>query len=270
MIRQHQQAVRSCEPIFSVAAIGGRAREFTQDISQECFGAGSFWQRFLDADGIICNLNFDAGSTFIHFVERCLDVPYRYDKVFEGNLLVKGEKKKSQAIFFCQDLSNPSTVASFEPFDKIARANSIVKSEKVGRGSIVSLTAKDTASLIERQLETDPWLLTVSSGQEVAPAVLPDLEPLAIASNNSAEALAAALEKVPMARVSANFEAALARLADFVPLRTFQYPTGTRLAGEIVPEAWQCLSCVLRDGQGKGNFFICPKPQPCCRIFTLV
>ena len=255
MIRLHTKALRSNEPIFSVAAIGPRARELTEDVGEECFGQGSFWQRLLESGGIICNLNFDAGSTFIHYAERCLNVPYRYDKIFEGNLVGSAGKRKTRAIFYCQDLSNPNTVASFEPFDKLAREKSIVKTKKVGRGSLVSLTAQDTFSLIEHQLKIDPYFLTASAGQgRTVDLTLPQKSAptaLKIPSGCTIESLAEILDQLPIATVSSNFDYALESLADFMPLRIFSYPTGTRLADEIVPEQWQCLACRLTDGAGE-------------------
>ena len=56
-VRTQSTARRSLDPLFSVAAIGKQSREMTKDRPLECFGKGSFWERFLRADGVICNLN---------------------------------------------------------------------------------------------------------------------------------------------------------------------------------------------------------------------
>ena len=160
MVRQHPDALRSADPIFSVAAIGARAQELTANPPAECFGPGSFWERFLHLDGVVCNLNFDAGSTFVHYVERCLNVPYRFDKLFPG-VLVEGERRrKKSAVYFCQDLSNPHTGAAFEAFDHLAREQGVARSERVGRGAVVAIRARDTFDLIEARLQVDPWFLT--------------------------------------------------------------------------------------------------------------
>ena len=160
MIRELPESIRSNDPMFSVAAIGARAQELTQDAPTECFGVGSFWDRFLKIRGVVCNLNFDAGSTFIHYVEKCLQVPYRYDKVFNGIIRDDGMDGPGQAIFFCRkDLNDSGTEAAFELFDRLSRQRGMARTEKVGRGAILAITAADTYRLIQETLPRYPDLL---------------------------------------------------------------------------------------------------------------
>jgi len=168
-IRRHLGACRSNEPIFSVAALGKRAEEFTRNVSRECFGLDSFWDRFFRADGVVCNLNLDSASTFLHFVERRCNVSYRYDKPFPGTIVRNGEHSQATAIYFCRDLSNPHAIPSFELIDVLARRAGIVRSEKVGRGEVVAVRAADVVALVERELKTNPWLLT-KAGRAEQPA----------------------------------------------------------------------------------------------------
>jgi aminoglycoside 3-N-acetyltransferase len=160
MLRELPKSVRSNDPMFSVAAIGARAHELTRDLPPECFGQNCFWDRFLKAQGIICNLNFDAGSTFIHYVEKYFQVPYRYDKVFSGTFRENGYECTGEVIFFCQkNLNDVSTTAAFETFDRFARQLGIVRTRKIGRGAVVAITAADTYNLIEKMLPRFPDLL---------------------------------------------------------------------------------------------------------------
>jgi len=159
-VRKMPEAVRSLEPMFSVAAIGARKDELTRDVSRDCFGSGSFWERFLAADGKVCNLNFDAGSTFIHFVERKLNVPYRQDRVMSGDLWDGSSWKPAEVVFFCRDMADPGATARFELFDKLAREAEIVATQQVGRGSVVVISARDTEDFIRRQINLTPDFLT--------------------------------------------------------------------------------------------------------------
>lgn len=157
-VRQRKGAVRSHDPIFSVACLGAQAEELASRVGVHCFGQESFWERFLNQNGLICNLNFDAGSTFVHYVERQIGVPYRYDKLFVGRVVQ--DPARTEAVFACNDASNPSTHAAFERFDMLARQEQVASTSRVGRGAIVALRATDTFSLIERELERSPWFLT--------------------------------------------------------------------------------------------------------------
>ena len=79
-IRNDAKSKRSNDPNFSVSAIGENAEYFTQHCQSHSFGKDSFWERYLRKNGKFCNFNFDSGSTFFHYVEKLLGVPYRYDK----------------------------------------------------------------------------------------------------------------------------------------------------------------------------------------------
>lgn len=160
MLRRHPDAVRSADPMFSVAAIGAGAAALTANAPPDCFGEDSFWGRFLRRDGWICNLNCDAGSTFLHYVERRLGVPYRFAKTFRGNVLRNGLARPATAIHFCRDLDRPEDVAAFERFDRRAREAGIVRTARVGRGEIVAMRAAAVLAFLERELPREPRLLT--------------------------------------------------------------------------------------------------------------
>lgn len=159
-VRKLPEAVRSLDPMFSVAAIGPQKGELTRDVSSDCFGTGSFWERFLAANGKVCNLNFDAGSTFIHYVERKLNVPYRKDRTMTGEIWTGSGWQPSEVTFFCRDLDDPGAGAKFELFDKLAREAEIVATQPVGRGSVVVIGARDTEDFIRNQITHTPDFLT--------------------------------------------------------------------------------------------------------------
>ena len=133
--------------LFNVAVDGPLAGALTDNLDNECFGANSFWGRFLNNNGKFINFNFDSGSTFIHWVERQLNVPYRKDRLING------------MVYFSRDLNDPSASPRFERFDHLAREQGLVQTAKVGRGSIVSITAKDTYKLISEQICIEPNFL---------------------------------------------------------------------------------------------------------------
>jgi len=158
--RKLPDARRSLDPMFSVAGLGARAQELTAGLCTECFGEDSFWRRFLDAGGIFANLNLDAGSTFIHFVERRLGVSYRENRTFAGALVLDGVEQHHELVYFSRRLDDPDSSPAFERFDRLARAGGLVRSAPVGRGAVVGLSAADTVRLIADTLPREPRLLT--------------------------------------------------------------------------------------------------------------
>lgn len=257
MLRRHPEARRSADPIFSVAALGRRAQELTADLPPECFGKNSFWDRFMHLDGVVCNVNFDAGSTFVHYVERCLNAPYRYDKLFTGQLIRGGRATKSSAIYFCQDISNPDTVAAFEWFDRVARERGLVRSIPLGRGALVIISASDTFQLIDSELAKHPWFLTVAGQKGKVPCLLPPESgklSLNLPEDVSMEEMMESLYLLPRDIISDGYDLALQTLAGQAPMKIHEYPTGTHCWTWIIPEKWTCHEAYLETLDGKKLF----------------
>ncbi len=159
MVRKDKNSVRSADANFSIAAIGKNAEYFTKDTTFHSFGKGCFWERFLKKDGKFCNFNFDSGSTFIHYVEKCLGVPYRYDKGFSGKLLENGKEIECEFIHFVYDLNNPEHVPDFTKLDKRAKELGFSKVANLGKGTILRISAKDKFKLISEEIKKVPNFL---------------------------------------------------------------------------------------------------------------
>lgn len=160
-IRNLPESKRSHDPMFSVSAIGSNAIDLTAHVSSECFGKDSFWDRFYKIEGKICNFNFDYGSTFVHYVEKMLSVPYRKDHIFTGVIVAPdGKQEESSVTFFCRNLEDNGAEAKFERFNALAKEK-YEKRSSVGRGEIVVITAQETYKLIADTMLTQPNFLTL-------------------------------------------------------------------------------------------------------------
>lgn len=161
MLRLDIEAVRSEDPNFSVCAIGKKAEQYINNISNHPFGHNSFFDRFYNDNGIICNFNFDAGSTFVHYVEKMLNVDYRYDKAFKGFSNVNDELIESIYYHFVYDKDIIEDTPTMTKLDKEARKRDLLKTVNLGKGQILSISAYDTFELIKTSLIEDPYLLRV-------------------------------------------------------------------------------------------------------------
>jgi aminoglycoside 3-N-acetyltransferase len=159
-VRRHPDAHRSADPCYSVAALGARAAELTQSVAENSFGPDSFFDRFYKAGGKLLNMNFDAGSTLVHYVERELHVPYRFDKAFHGTIREQGRERDARSVIWVRYLSDDALIASFEPFDRLARERGLFTTRPLGRGAIGVISSRDTYDLIAQTLPTRPWFLT--------------------------------------------------------------------------------------------------------------
>jgi len=158
-VRLDPQSLRSDDPNFSVAAIGAKADLLTRNAPEHSFGSDSFWERFLAVGGKICNFNFDAASTMVHYVEKKLGVSYRYDKAFSGTIIKGGKAVEKIARHFVYDLAKPGNEAAFSKFDALAKKSGAAKAVNLGRGSIVVISAADTERIVREGLKGNPALL---------------------------------------------------------------------------------------------------------------
>jgi aminoglycoside 3-N-acetyltransferase len=159
-VRNVPGAVRSLDPFYSVAAVGWKAYELAGGVMDNSFGPGSFFARFSDAGGKILTMNLGAGSTFIHYVEREMQVPYRFDKQFSGTVVSNDAVMTGvEHVIYVRRLVW-HTLADFEAFDSLARQHALYKTAPLGRGEIGVITAEATRKLIKATLPSRPLFLT--------------------------------------------------------------------------------------------------------------
>lgn len=95
-VRNLPGSLRSLHPVFSVSAIGPRAREITQDISGVAFGRDSAFDRLYRIGGKSVCIGFAYYSGHItalmHYVETAFAVPYYYSKLVLADVFQGGRK----------------------------------------------------------------------------------------------------------------------------------------------------------------------------------
>lgn len=172
--RQHPDAKRSCDPSYSVSAIGEKAELLTRNMPENSFSPDGFFGRFLDENGVVLNLNFDAGSTFLHYLERELNVPYRFDKTFEGFIEQGGVRRLVKNTIYVRYMSDESTAPAFEPFNNLAIEQGHFHTRSLGRGQIGAIHSTACQELLAATLPDRPWILTKAEVNGVIPDLLPE------------------------------------------------------------------------------------------------
>ncbi len=157
----HQRdTLRSLDPNFSITAWGENASYYTEKPSHESFGEGSFWERLLSTGGKILCMNFDCGSTFVHYAERYCSVDYRYNKAFNGTIIMNdGKPFRDYAVHYVHDGGEDAPY--FGRLDKKCREEGWCRIAKLGKGTVLSMEIQPYFDLICKTLRTDPRFLTV-------------------------------------------------------------------------------------------------------------
>jgi aminoglycoside 3-N-acetyltransferase len=100
---------RTPEPIFSTALRGDLSDTWEERLmavgDKDCFGPESVFAWLVEQDGLLAFLDvtFQA-CTFVHHVEQRLAVPYRYRKVFEGEVRAGGKRRHVRARYLVRRL----------------------------------------------------------------------------------------------------------------------------------------------------------------------
>ena len=158
-VMNRKDSVRSADPNFSVAAVGKSAVFYTENAPANSYDQSGFFGRLLERNAAICCLNFDAGTTFVHFVERMINVPYRYDKKFVSPVIIDGETKTYESYHFVYSYDHPENAACFERLNEIAIASGVAKTTGLGRGQVLLERAGDLKVLIENTIKRRPRFL---------------------------------------------------------------------------------------------------------------
>lgn len=159
-VRMHPNSFRSNDPSVSVAAVGKKALELTESSSQDAYSKYSVFARLIEQSVRIFNINFDAGTTLLHYFEKKYRVSYRFDKTFYGQKLDNGKLIQSASTLWVRDLDIEGSETNFDAFNCYVTKQGLFRRCRVGRGSLGSISIEDAEHAFKFLYKRDPWFLT--------------------------------------------------------------------------------------------------------------
>lgn len=105
-VRKKFPELRTVDALFSYISFGKNiSRDHFNVNDYESFGNDSLVGEIFEKDGYICSIGgIFRNSTEIHFIEKLLDVKYRSDKIFNGNIIdTDGKIHRQQVTYFCKN-----------------------------------------------------------------------------------------------------------------------------------------------------------------------
>ncbi len=161
-IRNLPQSRRSLDPSVSITAIGGKCEIFTSNMPVEVYGSKGFFGRLLKENVKTLNMNIDSATTFVHYAEKLLKVPYRFTKKFSGTIILNSKSYQSESHLWVR-YRHPATSPRFENFDNLALKMNLVKKLNIGRGFISVMNISDQLRVVREGIDSDPWFMTCAS-----------------------------------------------------------------------------------------------------------
>lgn len=254
-VRCHPGAVRSSDPIHSVAGIGPRAAELLLGTAPTCFGTGSVFDRIRRAGVTVCLIGLGLEeATVRHHSEELVGVPFRYNKLFTGTITDRGVSRRCGWVYHVRLLAD-NAFPDGRRLEARARAGGVCRSAPLGAGEVLAVEADGYHELTVAALQVDPWF--TARGPAGDPVVLEAARvgstPPAVdlPEEASMRQLVDGLWRLPRHLVSDGYDAALQALARQVPMTIHEFPSGQEAWSWVVPEKWTCHEAYLERLDGE-------------------
>lgn len=157
--RRRSGVLRSRHPLFSVAVHGPFAQTFAASATGDCFGPGTAFDLLYRHGGKIACLGcgFDR-ITFVHYVEQCAQVDYRYNKRFDGLIRRDGVEVAGSVSYLVRDLAR-DTPCDLGRLKRRLQETNKLRSAAIGRVGLLAVTTQDFLETANALLAEDPAAL---------------------------------------------------------------------------------------------------------------
>tara|TARA_B100001063_G_C16776116_1_gene565520 strand:+ start:1724 stop:2491 length:768 start_codon:yes stop_codon:yes gene_type:complete len=118
------------------------------------YNENSFFSKLSKRNGKICFINTGPTSTFIHYIEKNLNVHYRYNKKFKGKILIKNKIKNFNSYLFVKKKKIKNSHPTLK-FEKIVNKSKKIKIKKFDGGFISVISANNYKEIIEKTIQKD-------------------------------------------------------------------------------------------------------------------
>lgn len=158
--RKFPNVKRSNHPIFSFAAVGKYKYEIANSRIDDCFGKKTVFDFLHQHDAKIISLgcHFDQSATFVHFIEQCLGVSYRYKKTFSGFLENNNKRLKTLVSYNVRDL-NIDSLPQMDLLKKISIKENCLFVGSMGRFPFYSISAKNYFRIAKELISINEYSL---------------------------------------------------------------------------------------------------------------
>ena len=157
-VREHPKSIRSNDPFYSFAANGALASYFCNNIPHNSFEKNSVFDKLHAKNAKVLCLNHP-GCTFLHYVERELNVPYRFDKTFSPSIIQNGHRITQNWKIWVRYLSDDKLAHDPRKFVKFIKDQSIGRYATLGRGEMLTITTTEIYNSVLSGLQQDKWFL---------------------------------------------------------------------------------------------------------------
>lgn len=164
-IRKKEGRYRTLDPLLSLS-VPGDMKEIFSKVSEHSLGKGSGLDILRHMDDVkFLFFGAEQGEcfTYLHYVEKMLEVPYRFDMLFRGCVIDHNGNRQEKTQYIhthCKGIRIPS---SYNYFEEELIEKDLVKKVRLGDKSISCLAEKDAFEQIVYAIGQDPYFFVEGS-----------------------------------------------------------------------------------------------------------
>ena len=162
LVRKNKNSLRNDDPLFSLISIG-QDKNIINRSSKKCFGKNSVFDKLFYKNFFILSLGveFTNGITEFMHIEKLANVPYRYEKLFNGYVINKENKKIIDKAYHFIKNENffKKHYQSRESFGQTLISKKICKNIKYGYGDIFLIHGKNFFDFSLQMLKKNPFIM---------------------------------------------------------------------------------------------------------------
>lgn len=164
--REQDYHLRTRTPVFNFVIYQNNSFSFKP--SHNVFGKESIFAELHRQDGFILFLGAEfAANTFIHYIEECHQVGYRYIKDFSGTLIDDNESTPITISYRVRPFMPSSIAYDWTKLTADAIKQSVLKSYPVGHGELLYYQTSHLFNLWSAKIKSDELYLLTRESQEV-------------------------------------------------------------------------------------------------------
>jgi len=156
-LRQQKNCLRSIHPLFSLAAIGSKAKMLTEDVDTSGYGENSPFRHLKEHNAKLLMVGVPYCS-FKDYIELQCKIPYRYKKFFHSTIKTKSETYKATFEHNVKYISPEIITIPF--YDALNEKEKIKLHEvQLGSGMIRCIEAECIYEVLKNKIDANPLFL---------------------------------------------------------------------------------------------------------------
>lgn len=153
-IRKKDGVKRSLDPLLSMIAMGKNENIVEGDVGNHSLGKNSVFNRLHNCDNVkflFFGADFAEYFTYVHYVEKMLEVPYRFDKAFSGKI-IDYDGNEYEDIHYIHTQCGGVKLKNYQQMKEELIADNKLKTAKIGNSEIAAISEADAYNAIYNRI----------------------------------------------------------------------------------------------------------------------